>query len=260
MTPPLSELQGLWRRSSIEWPDGRSDATTEVRWLQGARLFADLRQPPALHAPAAPGDPGPMSLDDCLRLADQQGFAGYLAFDGRHFEWRRLIDFQPDSGEADAGSLQWQDGVLIERGRDRPYLERWHRERPALADTVGGAWLRDAEQGTRALVLRAGAHFAYVRDRAAPLPPGATLAECVAGAASLAAARALIDCEISLGRVSCSGWRIEHSSLHHRAGDSLNLHCDGNRLGIEERSTDGRATTKTWEITECEGSPAVFHR
>ena len=256
MTPPLSDLAGLWRRSSIEWPDGRCDTATDVRWLQGARLFADLRQPPP--TPRARGADG--ALDECLRLAEQHGFAGHLTFDGRHFEWHRLIDFQPPSGEADAGSLEWQDDVLIERGRDRPYLERWHRARAERLDAIGGASLRDAERGTRAMLLRAGENFAYVRDRAGPLPRGATLAECVVGAASLGAARALIDCEISLGRVSGGGWRIERSSLQGRVGDTLILNWEDRRLGIAEHGANGRKTTKTWEILEFEASPEVFRR
>jgi hypothetical protein len=36
-------LRGLWRRRSIEWPDGRPDDTTIVYWLQTESAFADIR-------------------------------------------------------------------------------------------------------------------------------------------------------------------------------------------------------------------------
>ena len=44
---PVEKLRGLWTRSLIAWPDGKRDVTTQVAWLQGTGLFADLRQPPA---------------------------------------------------------------------------------------------------------------------------------------------------------------------------------------------------------------------
>ena len=41
----LRDVCGLWRRTLIAWPDGRTDAETEVFWLQGPRHYADLRVP-----------------------------------------------------------------------------------------------------------------------------------------------------------------------------------------------------------------------
>src|SRR5208283_945727 len=116
--PAVADLHGLWRRSLLRFADGSCDTTTRVRWLQGESAFIDLRQPhdlgefPAAHCRDA------LSLPDCARLATQQAFAGTLAFDGTHFEWTRLIDYQPKSPTADAGSLVWHGDMLIEDGRD----------------------------------------------------------------------------------------------------------------------------------------------
>src|SRR5262245_65035312 len=91
----VTELQGLWRRSLISWPGRNSDTTTTVRWLQGPRAYVDLRQPaprPDFSHARALDD---LTLEDCLWLAHQEGFAGHLGFDGTWFEWHREIDFQP---------------------------------------------------------------------------------------------------------------------------------------------------------------------
>jgi len=116
--PQIRDLIGLWQRSLVVWPDGTRDTTTCVRWLQGREMFVDLRQPASLpdfrHALSIDD----LSMRDCACLATQQGFAGRLRFDGRHFEWARQIDFQPESRLADAGSLECQPDVLVERGRE----------------------------------------------------------------------------------------------------------------------------------------------
>src|SRR5271156_3755890 len=107
----VGDLKGLWRRSRIAWPDGRRDTTTQVLWLQGLSAFGDLRRPVPAPDFSHARSLNDLSRQDCSWLATQQGFAGYLTIVGRYFEWRRLIDYQPDSLRADAGSLRWEDGV-----------------------------------------------------------------------------------------------------------------------------------------------------
>ena len=119
----IGDVQGLWRRSLIHWPDGRRDVTTSVTWLQGPNDYADLRVPQQ-----RPDFSGITALNDLTReqmlfLASQEGFAGQLSFDGRFFEWHRHIDYQPKSAMADAGRLWFEDGRMIEEGRDVRYIE-----------------------------------------------------------------------------------------------------------------------------------------
>jgi hypothetical protein len=113
--PQMADLRGLWRRSLISWPDSTLDTTTSVRWLQGTCAYVDLRQPAALGDFSGRRGLADLTMDDCSRLAEQQGFAGRLTFDGTHFEWSRSIDFQPKALHVDAGSLCWEDGVRCSR-------------------------------------------------------------------------------------------------------------------------------------------------
>ena len=259
--PAVADLHGLWRRSLLRFADGSCDTTTRVRWLQGESAFIDLRQPhdlgefPAAHCRDA------LSLPDCARLATQQAFAGTLAFDGTHFEWTRLIDYQPKSPTADAGSLVWHGDMLIEDGRDVVYREHWHREDGATAAATmptGALRLRAAHGATRAAMLRVGAQFMYARERAVAAPEGRSLAECVAGAASIDAARALVDCEISFGTLSAGGLRISASTLPYRVGDLVTLGIDEHRATISDRSDDGAAVTRAWEIVGIEGAISAW--
>lgn len=221
----VADLQGLWRRSLIAWAGRPSDTTTSVRWLQGPRAYMDLRQPtpaPDFSHVRARED---LSFEDCAWLARQEGFAGHLRFDGRHFEWVREIDFQPSSPSADAGSLHWEGAVLIETGRDAEYIEHWHRD-PALATTPAScAELRETPGGgPAATLLRVGPDFMLARRRAVELDGGyRTLTEYVNAAPDLERAQELIDCEISFGALEDSGWRITASTLPYRIGALLEL-------------------------------------
>ena len=253
----IADLQGLWRRSLIVWPDGRRDDTTAVSWLQGPNFYADLRVP--AHRPDFEGITG---IDGLIRehltwLALQDGFAGRLTFDGQFFEWQRQIDYQSKSPTADAGRLWVEDGRMIEEGRDIPYIEHWHRDDKHPRTPCGALHL--FELGTRAagFVVRAGSYFMYARDRAIPLQPGGTLPELVT-MASLEQAQTLIDCELSFGRIGAPGWMIETSSLPYREGCRLQLEMASNRTLLT--SSDGTAPStdrrREWTILSSEGDMA----
>jgi hypothetical protein len=237
--PPIASvtaLQGLWRRSLIAWPGRPSDTTTSVRWLQGPRAYIDLRQPMPLPDFSHVRSREDLSFEDCAWLARQEGFAGHLHFDGRHFEWVREIDFQPPAPAADAGSLRWEGNVLIETGRDADYIEHWHRD-PTVATTptslayrqgspatTGAPGARGVPEKPSAVLLRIGPNFMYARGRTAPLNKGyRTLTEYIQAAPDLLHARELIDCEISFGTVEESGLRIAASTLPYRIGALLEL-------------------------------------
>jgi hypothetical protein len=241
--PTLDELQGLWRRSSIAWPDGRCDTATQVYWLQGPSFYGDLRQPAPMPEFSHVRSLEHLSRTDCERLAEQQGFAGHLTFDGSHFEWTRRIDFQPKAPLADAGSLRWQSDVLIEEGRDLPYVEHWHRDPRIAARPAAAALLRHRRGGTFGLLIRSGGYYILARDRAVELAPGGSLAERVAAAPTLEDARALIDCEISFACASGETIRILASTLPHRVGRSL-----------------GDGFDSSWEMLESEGDRASLRQ
>ena len=254
----LSELQGLWQRSMIAWPDGTRDTKSDVRWLQGPCAFIDLRQPASLPQSFGAHCRAELSMEDCAWLAKQAGFAGHCKFDGSYFEWIHAIDLQPTAQYSDAGSLQWEGDVLIERGRDVGYIEHWHRDtgRPPLP--VGALALCEENNGTKGALLRVGPVFMFARERSLVPPAQKTLGECVAGARSLEHAQQLVDCEISFGNVSPSGFCITQSSLPYRRGDVLKQRLTNDTVITMDRAPNGDPIARHWRITEVEGERAAL--
>lgn len=253
--PPLSEMPGMWRRSLIIQPDGSRDSSTQVRWLQGGSLFVDLRQgaalPDFLHLRCL----NDLTPEDCALLALQEGFAGRFGFDGECFEWLRLIDFQPTGAVADAGQLWWEEEILIETGRDVPYVEHWLRDPTVVTRPLAALLLREPQTGVTALALQVGTVFMFARDRPLALPRGQSLAQCVAGAASLADARALLDCEITLGSAGAGGNLILASTHPWRVAERFELSCDGSSARSVDMDPAGNVLHRCWELLEAEGDP-----
>ena len=262
--PALSEMSGMWRRSLLIQADGVRDSTTLVRWLQAQTLFVDLRQGASLPDFLAVRCLNDLTIEDCTQLALQEGFAGRFTFDGDCFEWLRLIDFQPPSAGADAGRLWWEEGVLMEVGRDVPYVEHWQLDPTVVTRPLAGLRLRDVESGVAALALQVGTVFMFARDRRAPLTPGATLTECVAGAGSLADARAMLDCEISLGSAGFGletgghGGNVILASTHPwRVSAGFQLTCTDSTASSVDIDAVGRRMTRRWQVLEAEGDPGA---
>ncbi|GAB3587076.1 hypothetical protein [Acetobacter peroxydans] len=265
-SPGLADLQGLWTRSLIAWPDGRQDTTTKVVWLQGKAGYIDLRQPVDLPGFASVRCLNDLTWDDCRALAAQQGFAGTLREDGPAFVWERELDYQPAEPTPDSGFLAWQGATLVETGRHQPYVEHWHREAAAsdegmdLAQPHGwqapdGVLLRLSERGARssAMALRVGPYFMFAQAAAftAEVKGASTLAEAVERADTLHAARALVACEISFGRLRGSGGLpvILRSTLPWRVGCSFHLStmAEGT-LATPGQDADGRLCTQLWDV------------
>lgn len=256
MTKPVEEIHetfGLWERSLLAWPDGRQDTTTFAAWLQGPTLFADLRQP--MGAPAFDG----VTCLDGLEpehvhwLARQEGFAGRLVRAGEAFEWQRMVDFQCPSASTDAGYLAFSEGVLVEQGRDIPYIEHWHLTATGAAPHFA-VRMHDAD-ACLGFLVRAGAAFMYVRDRRAALPYGGMLPDLVE-ASSPQDARAFLDCEISFGFVEGTAWRVARSSLPYRVGADLapRFTHDRTALTTADVARDGTALARAWTIVEFDAA------
>lgn len=250
----LEDLAGLWTRSLQVWADGRRDVSTKVVWLQGATIFADLRQPPDIasqfgHATCL----NSLGFSDCEQLARQQAFAGvFFARDG-YFEWTRHIDYQPAQGKIDAGRLFWQKDILVEEGLQKEHFEHWHRDPALPLKPCWGVILKDAADGVWGNLLRVGDFFMYSRNRTSALVNG-TLVDAVRGAVNVKAARDLIDYEISFGTVSSAGWQITRSTLPFREAASFDFQWEGSAgLTYDDIAPDGQKTIRRWEILSAEG-------
>jgi len=253
----LSDLSGLWRRSLLIGPDGRTDTTTEVYWLQGPSLYADLRLPRGRRK---------LGPSRCLRdldwpmlrfLARQEGFFGHLDVSGTIAHWHRTFDYQPQTGAADKGRLEFEGDILIEHGVEWPYLEHWRRE-PQPAQIAVAMRLLDVSSSAEGCLVAAGDAFIYARGRSEPLPANTDLAQLVENSPSLATAQDLFDCEISFGRREGAAWRIERSSLPFREGCLLGPALDAApaTLSVDDLSPEGEPTRRRWRIGAWESLPA----
>jgi len=258
--PPLSEMPGMWRRALIIHADGVRDATSQVRWLQAQNLFVDLRQAAQLPDFLTLRCLNDLNAEDCAQLALQEGFAGRFSFDGDCFEWRRLIDFQPKGHFADAGRLWWEEEILMEAGRDVPYVEHWQRDPSVVTRPLAAVRLSDPQAGTTAIAIQVGTVFMYARARQLELPPGTQLAACVAGAASLAAARAMLDCEISLGSAGFAANVILASTHPWRVSEYFQIECSDSTASIRDVDSAGHPVSRRWEVIESEGDPGSVWR
>lgn len=250
--PTIASLKGLWQRSLLAWPDGRQDTTTAVYWLQGPGLYADLRQPAG--RPDFAGIPGLDGTDRARLawLAGQEGFAGELGFTDGFFEWRRDLDFQPATAFADAGRLWFEGDVLMEEGRDLPYVEHWHRH-PAPAQPCAAARLVETGGSRRGFLVRCGDLFLHARDRAVAVTGFADLGAAVA-AADDSGARALLDFNLSFGTISAAGWIVSSSSLPFLEGTSLAPARAPDGLTTWDIARDGTPVAFTWTIDVLQGA------
>lgn len=250
--PTLETLTGLWTRSLIAWPDGRRDTTTQVFWLQGPGLYADLRQPAPVPGFGRVHRLADVTQDQLDWMATQEGFAGELQFDGEYFEWHRAIDLQPRSDRADRGRLAFEAGLLVEHGESDAYLEHWHRD--SIVATATAARLLDENDGCIAYLIRVGSLFMYARGRVAPPPAGKTLAAAIATADTPTNARKLLDFEVAFGHIDSGGWRIERSSLPFRSGQTLEPCATGrSTLSVIDSDFDEGTCERHWRIVDLRG-------
>lgn len=254
--PSLETMPGLWRRSLLAWPDGRRDTTSFVNWLQGPGLYLDLRQPEGRPDFTGQNSLSALTPETMMWLATQEGFAGELVEEDGWFEWRRDIDFQPKAIYSDIGRLWIEGDVMVEEGKDIPYIEHWHRE-PIGSMPLWAARLEDRETGQKGAIARMGSLFMIARERYCAVPEGLTLAECVAGAPDMARAQEFLDCEISQGAVTSRGWFVQRSSLPFREGKSLALARMGDLFEMQDQDRAGKPFTRRWEITDLRGEPLL---
>jgi hypothetical protein len=243
MNPVPGHYRGVWKRTLLQTPQQKDDSTF-VRWLQTSLWHADLRVPPGLTPISAPE-----------QLAMQQGFCGVTqvsqSAQGEVCTWHRRMDFQPPRLDVDAGLMVFETpDRVIETGIHADYLEVWERlpDSTSRFIALGGSQPSGAPSLDR--LLLAGSYAMRVRPRAVSWPEGTVAGQTMGEAmrAHRSSAQALLDFEISFGRLERGGWRIEQSTLPELCGTKrpLTLH----------KLSDARATvthadaTSAWEVLE----------
>ena len=209
--------RGVWVRRLLQAP-GVHDESTIVHWLQCSRWHADLRIP----APPPAGD----------RRLHHQGFSGWTTVerlaggvaDHEVCTWHREFDLQPPRAEADAGAMVFETpDRVIETGVHGGYLEVWERL-PASTWRHAVLELSQGDAPPQRLLV-AGDYAMHVRPRRSAWPAGTATGEELRHVVerNLAQAEALLDFEISFGRITDAGWTILHSSFPNLEGTSLEL-------------------------------------
>lgn len=252
-----SSLSGLWHRLILSQPGKTVDTLTQVDWLQGPELYADLRQPTGPASTVQASCLADLTLAEALELARQEGFAGHFILSDGVGTWLRSIDFQPLGPLGDVGRLESHGDLLIEYGVEADYIEHWQRQPGSSDAPCWAARFTSEDDGRDVIMVRCGPNFAFARDRGVALEPGENLTQRMEQA-SEAEARCLIDCEIALGSISADGWRIERSTLPWRRGTILlppRAALAGDRLVVAETDSLGRPTVRRLLMREAQGTP-----
>jgi hypothetical protein len=147
----IEDLAGVWRRTLLVDPDGSSDRTSDVYWLQLGRLCGDIRTAAIQGA----------GIADC-----QSAFAGALKRHGTAYHWDPDWTFGiPPEAPPDEGYLSWRGEILHEEGVHIDYVEHWRRVAlPDLGDFA--CHLLDGSGVRAGLLIRIGA-FAFCAKLAA---------------------------------------------------------------------------------------------
>lgn len=245
-TPAVPDCyRGVWSRTLLQTPDAR-DESSFVRWLQTSHWHADLRIPQA--ARASPQRP-----------ELQQGFCGLTTVEPQGgaevCTWHRQLDFQPPRATPDAGRIEF-DGPdrLIETGIHVDYLEVWER----VEGSTGRYTVLESHGGDRTRLLIAGRFAMRVRARCASWPSGLTTADSLADLVQRhpAQAAALLDFEISFGRLAQGRFWVEQSTLAAlEGGDEA---CSVQRLSEGEAVVLGQADESRWSVLEWEAGGSVL--
>lgn len=233
MSQVPERYRGVWQRTLLQAP-GVRDETTFVRWLQAGLWHADLRVPADAHA-----------------LAQRTGFCGLTEVTdeprGEVCAWRRRFDFQPPGATPDEGWMVFETPQrVVETGVHGDYLEVWER----LPESVGRSVVLADGDGPGSRLLLAGRWLMRVRPRRIAWPagtqPGNSLEQVLQRHPQQAAA--LLDFEVSFGRLEAGAWRVEHSTLGGLAGRELP--CVIRRSGDGTAQVVEEAGASRWQVLE----------
>jgi len=237
---------GVWQREWIRH-GVETESNVTVRFLQTPTMFGDVRipkaRPPSLRTKAL----ADLADSDLALLAEQRGFFGYTTIDGNVATWHHEIDYQPPDGSDDIGRLERAGpDRMFEHALDESYVEAWQ----SLTSGDGKFLVVRATKGRRLdrVLLVAGDHFLYARNRPRDLPAAASLADLIAKShATRETVLAYLDCELShgLARGGRIPWEIVNSTLPWREGSHLEF-ADLIAVDSAGRLSARGPSTETW--------------
>jgi len=177
--------RGCFRRRSITFSAGATDAETQVVWLQSRGLTADLRLPAGYPRLTGAAPLAERAREVLVALADGEGGLARTIWDGRAMSWWDWTSFQTHDRWPEPGLLARVGDCLTEHAPSGAYVEDWRLQPSADGALIGLRLVeeRDAETGHvchrgGGLVV-CGDHAALVRGRPAPLPVTGTVADIV---------------------------------------------------------------------------------
>ena len=222
-----SWFPGVWTREWIERGGARTDRF-DIRFLQTPTLFGDVRIPRDRSDFSHTSSFADLTDAELRSLAKQRGFAGTTSVSGELATWRHEIDFQPPDSSPDIGRLERIDDThFYEHATDSSYIESWR----SLGTGDGKFLALRVERVGRLdrVLLVAGDHFLYVRNRPRDLPVAPSLDSLIVTTqATRAQVIEYLDCELSAGRIHAGSipWEIQHSTLPWREGRHLDFADD----------------------------------
>jgi hypothetical protein len=222
--PAPEWLTGVWERKALWFEGTEPDYSTRVLYVQTPTLFGDIRI--AESRPDVSNVTSFEELDDTEleELAKQEGFAGYVETEGDIVTWQREIDFQPPTGIPDTGRCSLDKQVMIETGIHLDYSEKWQRIDDGKGQFLAMQIEEDESGPADQILVVAGDHFLYARDRKYSLEPAKSLNHLFQ-LNNLKKEQIVryLNCEFSYGRVrdGKKPWEIYLSTLPFREGQTL---------------------------------------
>ncbi len=238
-------LLGTWQR---EWVrvDGVTSSPLTVRYLQTPYFFGDVRIPRDRPRSAA-RSLADLTDTELADLAKQRGFFGFTTVAGDVSTWHHEIDYQPSDGSPDIGRIERQGASsMLEHGLDGSFLEHWW----SLGSGDGKFLVVRVMRGARLdrMLVVAGDHFIYARNRKRDLPAAESLKALIAQA-SRDQVLEYVDCELSHGLVRGGGepWQIDHSTLPWLEGAHLAF-ADGLSVDGAGTVTGSTSAGESWSV------------
>lgn len=227
-------MLGYFRRRTISFADGQTDAQTLVCWFQSRNFTIDLRLP--VEADLVPARAlAYYSPAELLVLANHEGWEALSHWDGSRLSWHGGTSLQLHNRWPEPALLSRIGNCMIEFAPSGAYVEDWRLQPSSPGALIGLRLIEEREQHSGKVLHRGGGlivcgdYAALVLGRPESLvDDGTTLRERVADAAGdIQRLEALLDFETSVARGSLdSGFTVLHSTRPERVGQQL-LTLDG---------------------------------